>query len=89
MVREAILSGTSTKLYSNSVAQQSMRARVYCAHLSIRDHWALRCMSRCTDQVVRLKRDAQGLSPQASLALILSTHCSRDERLSRPFPVRE
>ncbi|GFV62216.1 uncharacterized protein TNCV_2034941 [Trichonephila clavipes] len=28
-----------------------MRARAYCAHPSIRDHWALRCLSRCLDQV--------------------------------------
>ncbi|GFU57146.1 hypothetical protein TNCV_1780081 [Trichonephila clavipes] len=47
-----------------------MRARVYCAHPSTRDYWALRCMSRCPDQVVSLKRDSQCLSPQASLVLI-------------------
>ncbi|GFU09202.1 retrovirus-related Pol polyprotein from transposon 297 [Trichonephila clavipes] len=27
-----------------------MRARAYCTHPSIRDHWELRCMSRCPDQ---------------------------------------
>ncbi|GFW08748.1 hypothetical protein TNCV_4299211 [Trichonephila clavipes] len=43
-----------------------MRARTYCAQPSIRDHWALRCMSRCPDQVVSLKRDPQCLSPQAT-----------------------
>ncbi|GFX95542.1 hypothetical protein TNCV_4825571 [Trichonephila clavipes] len=53
-----------TQTSSNSVAQQPMRARAYCAHPSIRDHWALRCMSRCLDQVVSLKRDPQCLSPQ-------------------------
>ncbi|GFS79289.1 hypothetical protein TNCV_4409451 [Trichonephila clavipes] len=42
-----------------------MKARAYCAHPSIRDHWGLRCMSRCPDQVVSLKRDHQCLSPQA------------------------
>ncbi|GFV10991.1 hypothetical protein TNCV_2383091 [Trichonephila clavipes] len=47
-----------------------MRDRAYCAHPSIRDHWALRCMSRYPDQVVSLKRDPQCLSPQASLILI-------------------
>ncbi|GFV81493.1 uncharacterized protein TNCV_52171 [Trichonephila clavipes] len=36
---------------SNSVAQQPMRNRAYCAHPSIRDHWALRCMGRCPDQM--------------------------------------
>ncbi|GFU18833.1 hypothetical protein TNCV_1085721 [Trichonephila clavipes] len=46
-----------------------MRARADCAHTSIRDHW-VKCMSRCPDQVVNLKRDAQCLSPQASLILI-------------------
>ncbi|GFY28411.1 hypothetical protein TNCV_1970661 [Trichonephila clavipes] len=47
-----------------------MRARAYCAHPSIRYHWALRCMSRCPNQVVSLKRDPQCLRPQASLVLI-------------------
>ncbi|GFT85097.1 hypothetical protein TNCV_791301 [Trichonephila clavipes] len=47
-----------------------MRARAYCAHPSIRDLWALRCMSRCPVQVDSLKRDSQCLSPQASLVLI-------------------
>ncbi|GFW99055.1 hypothetical protein TNCV_3008251 [Trichonephila clavipes] len=28
-----------------------MRARAYCAHPSVRDHWALKCISRCPDQV--------------------------------------
>ncbi|GFV70548.1 hypothetical protein TNCV_4957971 [Trichonephila clavipes] len=41
-----------------------MRARDYCAHPDIRDHWALRCMSRFLDQVVSLKRDPQCLSPK-------------------------
>ncbi|GFT07661.1 putative endonuclease-reverse transcriptase [Trichonephila clavipes] len=31
-----------------------MRARAYCAHPSIRDHWELRYMSRSPDQVVSL-----------------------------------
>ncbi|GFY29983.1 hypothetical protein TNCV_4072961 [Trichonephila clavipes] len=47
-----------------------MRVRAYCAHPSIRDHWTLRCMSRCPDQVVSLKRYLQCLSPQASLVVI-------------------
>ncbi|GFT30456.1 hypothetical protein TNCV_2377441 [Trichonephila clavipes] len=47
-----------------------MRPGAYCAHSSIRDHWALRCMSRCPEQVVSLKRDSQCLSPQESLVLI-------------------
>ncbi|GFV69290.1 hypothetical protein TNCV_1937701 [Trichonephila clavipes] len=32
----------------------------------MRDHWALRCMSRCPDQMGCLKRGHQCLSPQAS-----------------------
>ncbi|GFV50422.1 hypothetical protein TNCV_3336121 [Trichonephila clavipes] len=52
------------------VAQQSMRARNYCAHHNTRDHWTLRCMNRCPDLVVSLKRDLQCLRPEASLVLI-------------------
>ncbi|PRD27301.1 UNVERIFIED_CONTAM: hypothetical protein NCL1_35732 [Trichonephila clavipes] len=40
------------------------KGRAYCAHPSIRDHWALRCMNRSLDKVVSLKRDFQCLSPQ-------------------------
>ncbi|GFU70582.1 hypothetical protein TNCV_2971421 [Trichonephila clavipes] len=36
-----------------------MRTRTYCAHPSMRDHWTLRCMKRCPDQVVSLKRNPQ------------------------------
>ncbi|GFU31922.1 hypothetical protein TNCV_1111711 [Trichonephila clavipes] len=32
-----------------------MRGKAYCAHPSIRHHWALRCMSRCPYQLVSLK----------------------------------
>ncbi|GFY35887.1 glutamate receptor ionotropic, delta-1 [Trichonephila clavipes] len=67
----AILSIECNKhLNSNSRAQQPLRARAYCAHHRKRDHWALRCMSRCPDQVVNLQRDFRCLSPQASLVLI-------------------
>ncbi|GFY02469.1 hypothetical protein TNCV_3503501 [Trichonephila clavipes] len=62
---------------SNSVAQQPMRARTYCAHPSIRDHWALRCMSRCTDSGGQFEARPQCLSSQRSLVLIY-----------RPTPVR-
>ncbi|GFT95707.1 transposase [Trichonephila clavipes] len=34
-----------------------MRARAYCAHPSIRYHWALRCMNRCPDQGQTLNSD--------------------------------
>ncbi|GFW67854.1 hypothetical protein TNCV_3871851 [Trichonephila clavipes] len=47
-----------------------MRAKNYYAQSNIRDHWALRCMNRCSDLVVCLKRDLQSLRPQASLLLI-------------------
>ncbi|GFX43864.1 uncharacterized protein TNCV_4111431 [Trichonephila clavipes] len=47
-----------------------MRARNYGAHHNTRDHWMLRCMNRCSDLVVCLKRDLQCLRPEASLVLI-------------------
>ncbi|GFU59436.1 hypothetical protein TNCV_2299831 [Trichonephila clavipes] len=47
-----------------------MRARNYYAHPNIRDHWVLRCMNRCPDLVVCLKRDLQCLRPQVNLVLI-------------------
>ncbi|GFT63104.1 hypothetical protein TNCV_1801691 [Trichonephila clavipes] len=47
-----------------------MRARNYCAHHNTRDHWTQRCMNRCPDLVVCLKRDLQCLIPEASLVLI-------------------
>ncbi|GFS95806.1 HTH_Tnp_Tc3_2 domain-containing protein [Trichonephila clavipes] len=47
-----------------------MRARNYYAHPNIRDLWALRCMNRCSDWVVCLKRSLQCLRPQASLVVI-------------------
>ncbi|GFU21358.1 BTB domain-containing protein [Trichonephila clavipes] len=33
-----------------------MRVKVYCAHHSIRYHWALRCMSRCPDEAKKLEK---------------------------------
>ncbi|GFX51606.1 uncharacterized protein TNCV_5013101 [Trichonephila clavipes] len=77
------------KKNSNSVAQQSMRARAYCALPSIRDHWALRCMSRCPDQVISLKREPNVFKSPSKLGTHLSTHCSTDERLSRPCPAQK
>ncbi|GFU64086.1 hypothetical protein TNCV_481701 [Trichonephila clavipes] len=47
-----------------------MRPRNYCAHPNISDHWTLRCMNRCPDLEVYLKRDLQCLRPQARLVLI-------------------
>ncbi|GFU48260.1 hypothetical protein TNCV_4626761 [Trichonephila clavipes] len=47
-----------------------MRARNYYAHPNIRDHWALKCMNRCPDLEVCLKRDLQCFRPQASLLLV-------------------
>ncbi|GFU47118.1 hypothetical protein TNCV_1584991 [Trichonephila clavipes] len=42
-----------------------------CVHLSIRDLWALKCMSRCPDQVVSLKVNPQCLvSKQACDATV-------------------
>ncbi|GFU33823.1 hypothetical protein TNCV_2169881 [Trichonephila clavipes] len=68
------------------LAQQPTRARAYCAHPNIRGHWALRCVSRCPYQVVSLKRDPSVYAPKQAFGTHLSTHCSRDERLSRPCP---
>ncbi|GFV50194.1 hypothetical protein TNCV_621071 [Trichonephila clavipes] len=47
-----------------------MKARTYCALPSTPDHWALRCMNKCSDRAVSPKQDAQCLSPQASLILV-------------------
>ncbi|GFX85636.1 hypothetical protein TNCV_2470381 [Trichonephila clavipes] len=47
-----------------------MRTSNYYAHPNIRDHWALRCMNRCPDLVVCLKREIQSLRPEAILVLI-------------------
>ncbi|GFW10756.1 putative transposable element [Trichonephila clavipes] len=59
-------SNLKLKLSSTTI----MRARNYYAHPNIRDHWALRCMNKCPDLVVCLKRDLQCLRPQARLVLI-------------------
>ncbi|GFX41155.1 hypothetical protein TNCV_2218531 [Trichonephila clavipes] len=62
-----------------------MRAGAYCAHPSIRYHWALRCMSRCTDQVncsshqVSLKGDSTVFKSPSKFDTHLLTHYSRDE----------
>ncbi|GFX76913.1 hypothetical protein TNCV_2257761 [Trichonephila clavipes] len=66
-----------------------MSARAYCGYPSIRDHWALRCMSKCPDQVVSLKRDPPVLKSSSKVGTHLTTHYSRDERLSRPHQARE
>ncbi|GFS86013.1 hypothetical protein TNCV_1220031 [Trichonephila clavipes] len=42
-------------------------------------HWALRCRSRCSDQVISLKRDPQCLKSPIKLGTHLSTHCSAIE----------
>ncbi|GFV46855.1 transposable element Tcb1 transposase [Trichonephila clavipes] len=63
---------------SVKVVQQPMRASAKCAHPTTRDHWAMRCISRCPDQVVSLKPDPQCLS-SSNLGTHLSTHCSKDE----------
>ncbi|GFU67671.1 hypothetical protein TNCV_1644201 [Trichonephila clavipes] len=67
-------------IIAEEVGYQPLRARAYCAHPSLRDHWALRCMSRCPDQVVSLKQ-ALVKSP-SKLGTHLSNYCSRDERLN-------
>ncbi|GFV69797.1 hypothetical protein TNCV_431161 [Trichonephila clavipes] len=47
----------NSTVLEKAMAQQPMRAKAYGAHLIIRNHWALRYMSRCPDQVVSVKRD--------------------------------
>ncbi|GFX93108.1 hypothetical protein TNCV_140521 [Trichonephila clavipes] len=47
-----------------------MRARNYYARSNMPDHCALRCMNRCPDWVVCLKRVLQCLRAQANLLLI-------------------
>ncbi|GFX03073.1 hypothetical protein TNCV_4288561 [Trichonephila clavipes] len=66
-----------------------MRAKTYSAHRNILDHWTLRCMRRCPDQVVSLKRDPPVFKSPSKLGTHLSTHYSTDERLSRPYQARE
>ncbi|GFY02883.1 hypothetical protein TNCV_3507631 [Trichonephila clavipes] len=61
-----------------------MRVRTYCAHPSIRDHWALMCMimSRSGDQSEARPPVFESAS---NVGTHSSTHCSRDKRLSRHF----
>ncbi|GFV24495.1 hypothetical protein TNCV_813791, partial [Trichonephila clavipes] len=65
-----------------------MKFRAYFVHHSIRNHWALRSMSRCPDQVISLKRDPPLFKSPSEFGAHLSTHCSRVERPSRPCPAR-
>ncbi|GFX12347.1 putative DD41D transposase [Trichonephila clavipes] len=55
--------------------QQSMRARAYCSHPNIRGHWALRCMSRCPDQVISL--NCRVIYSQFGLAIHQNDHQAR------------
>ncbi|GFW66122.1 uncharacterized protein TNCV_1710211 [Trichonephila clavipes] len=66
-------------LQCTSVAQQPTRTRAYCAHPSIRDHWVLRCMGRCPDQVGQFEARPPVLNFPGKLDTHLSTHCSGDE----------
>ncbi|GFX14786.1 hypothetical protein TNCV_1485291 [Trichonephila clavipes] len=66
-----------------------MRARAYCAHPSILDHWALRCISRCQQSGGQSEARPKVLKFPSKLSTHLSTHWSWDERLSRPCPARE
>ncbi|GFV66834.1 hypothetical protein TNCV_4303951 [Trichonephila clavipes] len=51
-----------------------MRARAYCAHPSIRDHWALRGMSRYPDQVVNLKHFYVKDAPRTCRPIVENVH---------------
>ncbi|GFU19338.1 hypothetical protein TNCV_3032561 [Trichonephila clavipes] len=63
-------SEVALKIKIQTHTPSSMRARNYYAHPNIRDHWTLRCMNRCPELVVSLKRGLRCLRPQASLVLI-------------------
>ncbi|GFX63522.1 putative transposable element [Trichonephila clavipes] len=52
-----------------------MRARAYCVHPSLRDHWILRCMSRCPDQVVSLKRKYDVAAATVDISLLPGKDC--------------
>ncbi|GFU49016.1 hypothetical protein TNCV_2333101 [Trichonephila clavipes] len=67
------------------VAQQLKDARAYCVHPTIRDHWALRFMSVYLSSGQSEVRSSEFKSP-SKLSAHLSTHCSRDVRLSRSCP---
>ncbi|GFV36391.1 hypothetical protein TNCV_2234381 [Trichonephila clavipes] len=54
-----------------------MRARNYCAPPNTRDHWVMRCMNRCPDLVVCLKRDLQCFRIKAGLVLIYPPNVAR------------
>ncbi|GFT58713.1 hypothetical protein TNCV_1360771 [Trichonephila clavipes] len=68
------------RLQYAQVAQQSMRARNYYAHLNIRDQ-ALRYMIKFADLVVCLKRPSV-FKTRNKLGTHLSSQCSGDERQS-------
>ncbi|GFV36524.1 hypothetical protein TNCV_2260431 [Trichonephila clavipes] len=61
-----------------------MKVRAYCVHPNTRDHWALRFLSRYLDQVVRLKREPQCLSSQASLVIIYRSTAIRMQGIGKP-----
>ncbi|GFV60533.1 hypothetical protein TNCV_3471681 [Trichonephila clavipes] len=58
------------KLKTQTHTPSSMRARNYYAHPNIRDNCTLRCMNRCPDLAVCLKRNLQCLRPEASVVFI-------------------
>ncbi|GFX02535.1 hypothetical protein TNCV_727891 [Trichonephila clavipes] len=59
-----------TLLNSNSVTQQLMRARIYCAHPSIRDHSDICSRKQMSQSGGHSEAGPQCLSPQESLVLI-------------------
>ncbi|GFX96101.1 hypothetical protein TNCV_2289911 [Trichonephila clavipes] len=66
-----------------------MRARVYCAHPSTRDHWATDVHEQMSRSGGQFEARPSVFKSPSKLGTHLSTHCSRDERLSRPCPARE
>ncbi|GFW86981.1 uncharacterized protein TNCV_1383971 [Trichonephila clavipes] len=65
-----------------------MRVKACCAHPSIRDHWALRCMGRCPDQVDSLNcRTSKWESKTRDGVLLVSTHATNLEENIKQQPV--
>ncbi|GFV93514.1 hypothetical protein TNCV_1988281 [Trichonephila clavipes] len=66
-----------------------MRARAYCAHPSIRDHLGAEVHQQMSRSGGQTEARPSVFKSQSKLGTYLSTHCSKDERLSRPCPARE
>ncbi|GFW84630.1 hypothetical protein TNCV_2596751 [Trichonephila clavipes] len=63
-----------------------MKAKADYAHLSIYDHWALRCISRCPDQGVGPKRDPYCLILNQDCYSFIDPmkECNGESKLAQP-----